>query len=55
MLVLGANDFVDWRDAQPDNIDEKSSRLRLSAVLSELLTHTNSALRFAREVDGNLM
>ena len=23
MLVLGANDFVDWRDAQPDNIDEK--------------------------------
>ena len=23
MLVLGANDFVDWRDAQHDNIDEK--------------------------------
>lgn len=55
MLVLGANDFVDWRDAQPDNIDEKSSRLRLSAVLSELLILTSLALRFVQEVAGNLM
>ena len=55
MLVLGANDFVDWRDAQPDNIDEKIKQVRLSAVLSELLILTNLALRFAREVAGNLM
>lgn len=28
MLVLGANDFVDWRDAQPDNIDEKIKQVK---------------------------
>lgn len=28
MLVLGANDFVDWRDADPDNIDEKMKAVR---------------------------
>lgn len=28
MLVLGARSFVDWRDAAPDNIDEKISRVK---------------------------
>lgn len=28
MLVLGARDFVDWRDAVPDNIDEKIKAVR---------------------------
>lgn len=28
MLVLGADKFVDWRDAVPDNIDEKISRVK---------------------------
>lgn len=28
MLVLGAKSFVDWRDAVPDNIDEKISAVR---------------------------
>ena len=28
MLVLGANDFVDWRDAVPDTIDEKMKAVR---------------------------
>ena len=28
MLVLGARDFVDWRDAVPDNIDEKMKAVR---------------------------
>lgn len=28
MLVLGCEDFVDWRDAKPDNIDEKIRQVR---------------------------
>ncbi|MCC8016313.1 MAG: CehA/McbA family metallohydrolase [Clostridiales bacterium] len=28
MLVLGANEFVDWRDAAPDNIDEKIKEIK---------------------------
>lgn len=28
MLVLGAKEFVDWRDAQPDNIDEKIKQVK---------------------------
>lgn len=28
MLVLGAKNFVDWRDAVPDNIDEKIKQLK---------------------------
>lgn len=28
MLVLGADDFVDWRDAVPDNIDEKIKQVK---------------------------
>jgi hypothetical protein len=28
MLVLGANEFVDWRDANVDNIDEKISQVK---------------------------
>lgn len=28
MLVLGAKSFVDWRDAVPDNIDEKISQVK---------------------------
>ena len=28
MLVLGAGDFVDWRDAVPDNIDEKIKQIK---------------------------
>lgn len=28
MLVLGAKDFVDWRDAKPDNIDKKINEAR---------------------------
>ena len=28
MLVLGAREFVDWRDATPDNIDEKIKEVR---------------------------
>lgn len=28
MLVLGANKFVDWRDAVPDNIDEKIKEVK---------------------------
>ena len=28
MLVLGANEFVDWRDAKPDNIDEKIKNVK---------------------------
>lgn len=28
MLVLGANGFVDWRDAVPDNIDEKIKEVK---------------------------
>lgn len=28
MLVLGAKSFVDWRDAVPDNIDEKMKEVR---------------------------
>ncbi len=28
MLVLGANKFVDWRDAAPDNIDEKIKQVK---------------------------
>lgn len=28
MLVLGAKEFVDWRDAVPDNIDEKIKRVK---------------------------
>ncbi len=28
MLVLGCSDFVDWRDAVPDNIDEKMQAVR---------------------------
>lgn len=28
MLVLGANSFVDWRDARPDNIDEKIRQVK---------------------------
>lgn len=28
MLVLGARDFVDWRDAVPENIDEKIRRVK---------------------------
>lgn len=28
MLVLGANKFVDWRDAVPDNIDEKIKQVK---------------------------
>ena len=30
MLVLGAEDFIDWRDAVPDNIDEKISAVKKS-------------------------
>lgn len=33
MLVLGANNFVDWRDATPDNIDKKISEVRESGSL----------------------
>ena len=33
MLVLGANSFVDWRDAVPDNIDEKISAVKKSGGL----------------------
>lgn len=28
MLVLGARDFVDWRDAVPANIDDKIDQVR---------------------------
>lgn len=28
LLVLGANDFVDWRDANADNIDEKIKQIK---------------------------
>lgn len=28
MLVLGANEFVDWRDAVPENIDEKIKEVK---------------------------
>lgn len=28
MLVLGANEFVDWRDAVPDNIDQKIAQVK---------------------------
>ena len=28
MLVLGAKEFVDWRDAKPDNIDEKIKEVK---------------------------
>ncbi|MDE5964788.1 MAG: CehA/McbA family metallohydrolase [Eubacterium sp.] len=28
MLVLGAGEFVDWRDAVPDNIDEKIKQIK---------------------------
>ncbi len=28
MLVLGAKDFVDWRDAVPDNIDQKTAQVK---------------------------
>ncbi|MBQ9227245.1 MAG: CehA/McbA family metallohydrolase [Eubacterium sp.] len=33
LLVLGANTFVDWRDAVPDNIDEKISAVRATGAL----------------------
>lgn len=28
MLVMGTNAFVDWRDAEPDNIDEKIAQVK---------------------------
>lgn len=33
MLVLGANEFVDWRDAVPDNIDEKIKQVKAAGGL----------------------
>ncbi|MDD6658849.1 MAG: CehA/McbA family metallohydrolase [Eubacteriales bacterium] len=33
MLVLGANEFVDWRDAVPDNIDEKINQVKAAGGL----------------------
>lgn len=33
MLVLGANEFVDWRDAVPDNIDEKIRQVKAAGGL----------------------
>lgn len=33
MLVLGARDFVDWRDAVADNIDRKIAQVKLSGGL----------------------
>lgn len=33
MLVLGAKEFVDWRDAVPDNIDEKISQVKTAGGL----------------------
>lgn len=33
MLVLGANDFVDWRDAVPNNIDEKIKQVKAAGGL----------------------
>lgn len=33
MLVLGAKRFVDWRDAVPDNIDEKISQVKAQGGL----------------------
>lgn len=33
MLVLGANEFVDWRDAVPDNIDEKIKQVKSAGGL----------------------
>lgn len=33
MLVLGASDFVDWRDAVPDNIDEKIRQVKQTGAL----------------------
>lgn len=32
MLVTDCKEFVDWRDAVPDNIDEKSPRSKSAAV-----------------------
>ncbi|MGN0522473.1 MAG: CehA/McbA family metallohydrolase [Eubacterium sp.] len=33
MLVLGAKEFVDWRDAVPDNIDEKIKQVKAAGGL----------------------
>lgn len=33
MLVLGAKDFVDWRDAVPDNIDDKIKEVKAAGAI----------------------